>query len=742
MNPKAPLSPDRPRTVRFGVFEFNLTTLELKNDGRLVSMQQQPASLLQFLVLRANRVVSREELQNAIWPTGTHVEFNDGLNTAINRIRRALSDSAEEPRFIQTIPRVGYRFVAPVEHVLTGPDADLELAPFPPQPEIAAPVQSPPARRTRIARPVGAAIAIAVVITVAIVWQINRRQSPVLAGERQVIRYTITLPPEHAVLSLAISPRGDQLVYQSPSAGTTALYRRFLDSDQSRLIAGTDDARAPFFSPDGSQIGFYTRQRLRIVTLSGVRDLTNITGTDEITRAFWADDGYIYFNNQAGRLPGIWRIPEKGGAPELVLSGSETPKGIEFIFTQQLIPGTNSLLYSTVLTPRDRGLRVISPGDPRTDPILARAMGGQYLPTGHLLYYLTGNLMAVPFNAQRLRVTGTPAQVVANVAQGWGGAIAGVSGTGTLVYLAQPELEQRTLAWIGRNGNPTPLPIAPAAFEQVDISPDGGKLAVVRRDAPERWSTWIHDLHTHEWALLRESTIPRPRAIWSPDSHSLVVSSEQQNGDFVNLYRVYLDTAKKTERLTEQPNFGQFPTSWSAQANTILFEEGVHPATKGDLLALPLDGRGRSTPFVALPGWDLDAVFSPDGKWVAYTSDVSGKSEIYVSPYPPGAQPERLSTHGGTGPQWARTSGNVLYVEPNTGVMEVAVQGGRKLREPKRLFAAGFMARTDIWTRGYSLAPDGRLLVIRPATAAEPKPAQIQVVVNWTQKLKELSPVP
>jgi eukaryotic-like serine/threonine-protein kinase len=168
----------------------------------------------------------------------------------------------------------------------------------------------------------------------------------------------------------------------------------------------------------------------------------------------------------------------------------------------------------------------------------------------------------------------------------------------------------------------------------------------------------------------------------------------------------------------------------------------VHPATKGDLLALPLDGRGRSTPFVALPGWDLDAVFSPDGKWVAYTSDVSGKSEIYVSPYPPGAQPERLSTHGGTGPQWARTSGNVLYVEPNTGVMEVAVQGGRKLREPKRLFAAGFMARTDIWTRGYSLAPDGRLLVIRPATAAEPKPAQIQVVVNWSQKLKELSPVP
>jgi serine/threonine-protein kinase len=369
-------------------------------------------------------------------------------------------------------------------------------------------------------------------------------------------------------------------------------------------------------------------------------------------------------------------------------------------------------------------------------------MGGQYLPTGHLLYYLTGNLMAVPFDAQRLRVTGTPAQVVANVAQGWGGAIAGVSGTGTLVYLAQPELEQRTLAWIDHNGNSTPLSIAPAAFEQVDISPDGGKLAIVRRDAPDRWSIWISDLHTHEWSLLRESTIPRPRAIWSPDSHSLVVSSEQQNGDFVNLYRVYLDTAKKTERLTEQPNFGQFPTSWSAQANTILFEEGVHPATKGDLMALPLDGRGRSTPFVALPGWDLDAVFSPDGKWVAYSSDVSGKQEVYLSPYSPGAQPERLSTNGGTGPQWSRNSGNILYVEPGAGVMEVAVQSGRKVREAKRLFAASFLARTDIWTRGYSLAPDGRLLVIRPATSAGPKPAQIQVVVNWTQKLKELSPLP
>jgi DNA-binding winged helix-turn-helix (wHTH) protein/Tol biopolymer transport system component len=744
MTPKPGFPSDRSCLVRFGVFEFDLTNLELKRDGRLVSTQQQPALLLQFLVIRASRVVTREELKNAIWPTGTYVEFDYGLNTAINRIRRALGDSAEEPRFIQTIPRVGYRFVAPVEYVISAADEVQE-----PLGEAAVAVLASPGAaqlaRPRPARQIMVVLALTATFALAalLLWKINQEPAGRLtSGDGQVLRYSIPLPPQHVVLSLAISPRGDQIVYESMLGGTTVLFRRFLDSDQSRLIAGSEGAYAPFFSPDGSQVGFYASQKLRVATPSGVRDLAGITGTSTPFRAFWADDGNIYFNNQTGLLPGIWRTPAKGGAAELIASGAETVKGTEFIFPQQLISGANSLLYSTSRTPRDRGIRVLSLPSGRTDPVLSHGMGGQYLRTGHLLYYWAGNLMAVPFDGRRLRVSGSPVQVVPAVAaHGWDGPVASVSGNGTLVYLTQPEPDQRTLAWIDRNGAATALPIAPAAFEQAEISPDGGKLAVVRRDGPDHWSLLIHDLRTREWSLLRESAVPRLRAIWSPDSRSLAVSSEQQNGDFVNLYRVYLDPGKVAERLTEQPDFGQFPTSWSAQANAILFAEGVHPATQGDLFALPLDGRRRPIPFVTLPGWDSDAVFSPDGRWVAYSSEQSGKAEVFVQSYPQNGAPVRLSASGGTGPLW-RNSGSILYVDPGTGVMEVAVQDGRKLREPTRMFAADFLARTDIWTRAYSLAPDGRLLVIRPVGTPGARIAQIQVVVNWFQKLKELLPQP
>jgi len=199
------------------------------------------------------------------------------------------------------------------------------------------------------------------------------------------------------------------------------------------------------------------------------------------------------------------------------------------------------------------------------------------------------------------------------------------------------------------------------------------------------------------------------------------------------------------QRLTQEPDYGQFPLAWSAKANAILFIEGVHPQTNSDLMVLPLNGNGSTRKLVATPGWDRSASFSPDGRRFVYESDVDGQPEIFVQGYDAekaaalGA-PVKISRDGGSDPLWAPDGRSIYYSNSSNQLVEVSLAEDASAIS-RRIVGASMEGRKDYWTRTCSIAPDGRLLVIHPLAGRE-KPPEIQVVVNWAVEVKRLSPGP
>ena len=589
-------------------------------------------------------------------------------------------------------------------------------------------------RRIRI-RPVLAAVAVVAVVLIAFWYWRNRRGAA--PGGGQVLRYSIPLRAGYSVKSLAISPEGDQIAYSAAGPSGVMVYRRFLDSGEARAIPGSEGGEAPFFSPDARQIGFFLQDRIRLVGESGQRDISAMPQVGR-TRGGWTEDGFIYFDAYVNGRPVIARAPARGGAPESVLNSVETSRGYAFRIFQERLP--DGILYAELRGPQTRSIDFLDQADGSIHRLIEHGMGGQVLPTGHLLYYWNGSLMAAPYNARLHRLSGSPAEVASGVApSGWMGGAAQVSTNGTLVYVENPPLSRRQLLWLAPGGRETALPAPVGEYEQAEVSPDGLRVGMVRREGQRNWAVWILDLKSGVWMNLLESRAERPRITWSPDSRSVVVGLAPDGAEFTNLYRVSVDARDTPERLIEQPDFGQFPTSWSRAANAILFLEGIHPGSNSDILLLPLSGDRRPRTLVATPGYDRSPSFSADGRWFTYATSTDG--HVYVQDVAQLQPPMRISdSAGGLNPLWSSDGKRIYYIGP-AGLMEVAIKAG-KAGTPRRLFARDFTVPSDVWTRGYSVAPDGRFLVIREVRPDEPVASRIQVVVGWFSELKRLVPTP
>lgn len=726
--------------ARFGVFEFDLAALKLSRGGVAVALQQQPAMLLAHLINRSGQVVTRAELKDAIWPSGTYVEFDFGLNTAVNRLRRALRDSASEPRYIETIPKVGYRFIAPVEFMLPSPVPGPQLV-EPSEIEEPASDESPAA--SRVPPQTWARIAIPAVIVAALcgTWFLTRSARHAgNAASDAVVRSTLTLPVGHYPEVVIISPAGDQIVYQVSRGGVRQLYLRYLNEEESRPVPNSEGGTQPFFSPDGKQVGFFVPAAIRIAGPAGSRDLVSIPAQSDLRRAIWGEDHFVYYVTSE---EGIWRVPDAGGKPELVLKPTARDRAIPFYFPQQVLAGNPpAMLYSTNNGPVHRWIAWAGlSGDPTGHTLMERAMGGQIV-DGYLVYFWQGSLLAAPFDAANRRLTGAAISALNNVAaNAWRGPNAGVSRNGTLVYIDNVESQNRML-WVDRRGRETPLATPPAIYEQAEVSPDGSRAAIVRREGPSRWSLSIYDLRSGSWAPVLTTEVPKPRAVWSPDGKSLVAAMVEGDGQFVNLYRITPGSTQPPERLGEQPDVGQFPAAWSAAANAILFTEGVHARTQSDIYLLPLSGDRKARALVATPGVERDPAFSPDGRWFAYASDQGNGPEVFLQPVDGSSPPRQVSTGGGLGPLWSPDGKHIYYLNRARALLEVPYSRDGKTGEPSELLGPRFAESPDWWTRGYAVAPDGRFLVIRTVPQASPPVPQIHIIVNWTAELKRLAPAP
>jgi Tol biopolymer transport system component len=576
-----------------------------------------------------------------------------------------------------------------------------------------------------------------------------RPEAVPLAPAPNVARFVVT-PPATAPLAtqglaLAISPDGKRIAYlsQNPETGATALWVRELDALEARLIPGTDSNSGatvnPLFSADGRSVVLRTRDRGIIrVSIDGGPPI-KIIDTPSVTASFgggtWAADNMLYYG--AGRA--LYRVSAGGGGTPQALTNELPING--FVVLPHPLPGGHGVLYTQV----DGGVARtaildLDTGEQRI--ILEGAQDATYSATGHIVFARDTTLMAVPFDAKELAVTGEPVALVQDVRHlsGTSPVQYALSASGTLAYIPSGGAAGARLAvvWVDRAGKV----VGRAVNEPVDsardpaLSPDGTRL-LLTTGAVGDGDVWVYDLRGRQPIRLAVTGDDRS-AIWSPDGKRIVFTQLTGNA---SLYTVLADGSMLTpEPLREQPVRG-LVRSWSAAGELLMITQAG--ATRADILALRFAGSDAPRPVVATEYNETDPALSPDGRWLAYASDRTGQPEIWVQGYPEGPV-VRVSSNGGYEPRWSADGRELFYLQA-TAMMAVKLLNAddASFDAPEQLFLSNgrFVWSPSPAIHSYDVARDGRFLMFETPVAGE-KPAlqEIVVVENWAEELKKRVP--
>jgi len=551
----------------------------------------------------------------------------------------------------------------------------------------------------------------------------------------------------HAV---AISPDGANLVY----VANTQLYLRTMAEMASRPIQGTNlDVDTPFFSPDGRWVGFHSAAENKIKKISTAGG-TSVTICDSPLPfgATWASDGHIFLG--AGPA-GILRVSENAGKPETVVS----VKDGEFAHGPQLLPGGNAILFTLANgTTADRWdkaqivVQSLKTGERKT--VWEGGSDARYVPTGHIVYASGSTLLAIPFDVQKLTTTGGPVPVIEGVLRAPNAAVTtGVahfafSENGSIVYIPGSNAEGvggRILALVDRTGARKPIPVPPAPYFQPRISPNG-KQFVVGTDDGKDAIVWVYDLAGA--TSMRRLTFGGANRfpLWSRDGQRVVFESDRE-GDLA-LFWQRADGNGAAERLVKleqkQPG-GYAPDSWSLDGKTLIFSSIGNTDT--GIWSVVAERDAKPKPLIDTPSKRDDfAEISPDGHWIAYESNESGQTQIYVQPFPPSSAKYQITTTGGVLPIWSPDGKQIFFIQGRTGIgrifsIDVQMQPSFVFGKPVATPIEGILANGAAGSpRGYDVTPDGKFLVMLSPAEAEASTRQIQqiyITLNWFEELKQ-----
>ena len=572
-------------------------------------------------------------------------------------------------------------------------------------------------------------------IAAAAAWTLKPAPAPPAAG---VERFVIEVGEGQELGGrLAVSPDGRRLVYLVAEDGTTRLYLRDLDAFASAPIEGTEgiDASLLFFSPDGRDIGFgrieagENRTLNRIPAAGGSPfEIARLAG--QLAGAVWRPDGTIVVGVVG---TGLVSVPAAGGQAQPLTRVSDRPGDLAH-GAPIAVPGREEILFQiaagAVDDPRSRQA-VHSPDG--TVSVLGEGSGfGWYLETGHWLYTAPGGaLLARRLDLDAGAFDGEPIQIPADDLDSLGPFVNQSFGGATRAWIRRPDGGLRTLTWVDRAGNEEPLPLDPALYRIARVSPDGRRIAL-DRGRPNARDLWVFDLARDTLSPLFLDPGDDESPVWTPDGRQIVFTSGR-DGE-ANLHLREADGTGPVERLSASEDL-QWPQSWSPDGRTLVFSRRVRtgPAVAQtlDTMMIRLDADRTVSPLLASEFTESNPAVSPDGRWIAYRSDESGRNEVYVQRFPEMGGRVQISTAGGTAPLWSSDSTELFYRQ-GEAMMAVAVDGTGAAfgaGPPVRLFEGRYL---DDLARNYDVAPDGRFLMIKQADTLK----QIHVVVNWIEDLR------
>jgi eukaryotic-like serine/threonine-protein kinase len=574
--------------------------------------------------------------------------------------------------------------------------------------------------------------AVAALVSFVALWGLWRQQPK---PPEPVVKISVNLAPGQTVANppaLALSRDGAVLAYAVNEGGETRIYLRRIDEFESRPVAGTDGGAVPFFSPDAAWLGFIADGYLKKVAVSGGSP-QNICKAGVVWGADWGDDNNIVF----GDFPdyGLWQVPASGGEPRAITSrpGHFVAGELEH-FRPQLLPNGQGILFTGHDATRRTRVAVLSSETGERKTLVEDGALPRYSPTGHILYSQQGDLLAIPFNTESLEVAGAPAPVQTGLQARFNGISSfDLSRSGTLAFVPGEIMERsRRLVWVNQESNVEPLPVEGPRILGPRFSPDGSRIVYVRDS-----SVWTYELERGITRRLTDDEFADYWPIWTPDGASIIFNSYRTGSSILNLFSMSADGSGAPELLVELP-LSQRPRVWAEDGKTLLFDQGTDPETGIDIWKLAMQEEFRAEPLIRTPADEKDPDISPDGQWIVYSSNSSGRSEVYVQPYPSLSGLTQVSTNGGIQPAWGPDGREIFYRDPGgTQMWSVAffAEQAPRVAGPRLRFEVEQFSQT-IYGREYDITPDGnRFVVTLEETRGEPA-TRIHVVVNWAEELE------
>jgi serine/threonine-protein kinase len=552
------------------------------------------------------------------------------------------------------------------------------------------------------------------------------------APTRPVVRFTLGLPADQELvgqfLPIAVSRDGSRLAYVGVGGeyGTSRqLYSRPLAQRSASPVAGTEGGGSLFFSPDGASLGFYAGSSIRKVRIDGGPVVTLVDSTRRwYATATWTDDGYVVFPSETDALA---QVPDVGGAAEIIYRDRSV------VVAQPISLGGSDILFARCrpeVCSHSVELVVLDRSSGRITTVQEVPSPNQigFAPPDLLLYLVEENdvevLYAVPFDAERRTVTGKAVPLDGGVRN------FAVAESGTLVIVRRPENVEAELMLVERSGAARPLAEQRRDYLFPQFAPDGGRLAVEIHDE-SGGHIWVYDRAAGTLARLT-SRGHNSRPVWSPDGSEIAYASARDS--LSGVYRMRADGGGDERAIGRSGTTTGFTdVSWSPDGRLIAYAGRTPTGPARDLWVVATDPDSAGRPVVETPADESRPVFSPDGRWLAYTSDESGRREVYVRSFPGPGGRWLISTDGGDGPRWNPRGGELFYIGPDGWIHAAQLEFGADVRVTgrERLFDA--RPYTFFTETSYGVGPNGREFALIRSVGES---LSIEIAVNWRDEAR------